>query len=106
LFQVSTTCHPQVRAIAGPWLWKKADIREEGRLTEIRSKWLKKQKRWNEVRESKLLDEEIEEDRSTRKVDRGQLSKRKNPSVDALENLAGRKERHVGEALKKRVKLT
>jgi hypothetical protein len=50
---------------------------QEGRLTEIRSKWLKKKKRWSEVRERKSLDEEIEEDRSTRKVDHGQLSKRK-----------------------------
>jgi hypothetical protein len=78
----------------------------EGRLTEIRSKWLKKQKRWSEVRERKSLDEEIEEDRSARKVDRGQLSKRKNPPIDALENLTGRKERQVGEALKMWVKLT
>jgi hypothetical protein len=39
------------------------------------------------------LNEEIEKDRSTRKVDRGQLSKPKNPLVDALENLTGRKKR-------------
>jgi hypothetical protein len=65
----------------------------EGWLNEIRSKWLKKQKRWSEVRERKSLDEETEKDRSTRKVDRGKLKKRKNPPVDALENLVGRKER-------------
>jgi hypothetical protein len=70
------------------------------------SKWLKKKKRWSEVQERKPLDEEIEEDRSTRKVDHGQLNKWKNPSVDALENLTGRKERQGGEALKTRVKLT
>jgi hypothetical protein len=29
------------------------------------------------------LDEEIEEDKSSRKMDRGKFSKRKNPSVDA-----------------------
>jgi hypothetical protein len=52
------------------------------------------------------LDEEIEEDRSARKMDCGKLSKRKNPSVDALENLAGRKERQAGEALKTWFKLT
>jgi hypothetical protein len=69
-------------------------------LTEIRSKWLKKKKIWSEVRERKSLDKEIEEDRSARKVDRGQLNKRKNPPVYALENLVGRKERQVGEALK------
>jgi hypothetical protein len=52
------------------------------------------------------LDEEIEEDRSARKMDRGQLSKQKNPPIDALEHLVGKKERQVGEALKTWVKLT
>jgi hypothetical protein len=52
------------------------------------------------------LDEEIEDDRSTRKMDHGQLSKRKNPPLDALEHHARRKERQVGEALKTWVKLT
>jgi hypothetical protein len=65
----------------------------EGRLIEIRSKWLMKQKRWNEFRERKLLDEEIEEYKSARKVDHEKLSNQEKPSVDALENLAGRKER-------------
>jgi hypothetical protein len=46
------------------------------------------------------LDKEIEEERSTRKSDRGQISKRKNPPVDALEHLKGKKERQDGEALK------
>jgi hypothetical protein len=46
------------------------------------------------------LDEEIEDDRSTRKKDRGQLNKRKNPPLDALEHCARRKERQAGEALK------
>jgi hypothetical protein len=32
------------------------------------------------------LDEEIEDERSTRKKDRGQLSKRKNPPLDNLEH--------------------
>jgi hypothetical protein len=52
------------------------------------------------------LDEKIEDDRSTRKMDHGQLSKRKNPPTDALEHLTGKKERQVGEARKTRVKLT
>jgi hypothetical protein len=39
------------------------------------------------------LDKEIKDDRSTRKKDCGQLSKWKNPSVNALENLVGIKER-------------
>jgi hypothetical protein len=52
------------------------------------------------------LDEEIEDDRSSRKTDRGQLIKWKNPPLDALENHARRKERQTGEALKTRVKLT
>jgi hypothetical protein len=53
-----------------------------------------------------MLDEEIKDDRSKRKTDRGQLSKRKNPSLDALENRVRRKERHDVEALKTWVKLT
>jgi hypothetical protein len=52
------------------------------------------------------LDEKIEENRSTRKMDHGQLSKRKNPPIDALEHLAGKKERQAGEAQKTWVKLT
>jgi hypothetical protein len=52
------------------------------------------------------LDGEIEEDRSTRKMDRGQLNKWKNPPMDALEHLAGKKEGQVGKALKTWVKLT
>jgi hypothetical protein len=75
-------------------------------LTEIGSKWLKKKKRRSEVRESESLNEKTEEDRSTRKMDRGQLNKRKNPPIDALEHLAGKKERQAGEALKTWVKLT
>jgi hypothetical protein len=43
----------------------------EDTLTEIRSKWLKKEKIRREVRESELLDEKIEENGSTRKRDRG-----------------------------------
>jgi hypothetical protein len=52
------------------------------------------------------LDEDIEEDKSTKKVDRGKLNKRKKALVDSLENLVGRKERQVDEALKMWVKLT
>jgi hypothetical protein len=52
------------------------------------------------------LDEEIKDEKSVRKKDRGQLSKQKKPPLDALEHHARRKERQVGEALKTRVKLT
>jgi hypothetical protein len=52
------------------------------------------------------LDEEIEDDRSTREMDREQLRKWENPPLDALEHRARRKERQAGEARKKRVKLT
>jgi hypothetical protein len=38
-------------------------------------------------------DEEIKDDRSTRKKDCGQLSKRKNPPLDSLEHRTKRKER-------------
>jgi hypothetical protein len=78
----------------------------EGRLTKISSKWLKKQKIWSKVQERKSLDEEIKEDKSTRKMDCGQLSKKKKPPMDSLEHLAGKKERQVDEALKTQVKLT
>jgi hypothetical protein len=75
-------------------------------LTENGLKWPKEKKRRSEVRENEPLDEKIEENRSARKMDRGQLSKRKNPPMDALEHLAGKKERQAGKALKMRVKLT
>jgi hypothetical protein len=39
-------------------------------------------------------------------MDRGQLNKQKKSSTSALEHLAGKKERQVGEALKIRVKWT
>jgi hypothetical protein len=63
-------------------------------------------KRRSEVREDKSLDEEIEVNRSTSKMDRGQLNKRKNPPMDALEHFARKKERQAGEARKTWVKLT
>ena len=43
----------------------------EDKLTEIGSKWPKEQKRQSEVREINLLDGEIEEDISARKMDHG-----------------------------------
>jgi hypothetical protein len=46
------------------------------------------------------LNEKIEDDRSTRKIDHGQLSKWKKTSMSALEHLMGKKERQAGEALK------
>jgi hypothetical protein len=52
------------------------------------------------------LDEEIEDDRSTKKKDRGQLNKNKKPPLDALEHHTRRKEIQAGEALKMWVKLT
>jgi hypothetical protein len=54
----------------------------------------------------KLLEEEIEDDRSTRNRDRGQLNKWKKPLLDSLEHRMRRKERQVGEAWKKWIKLT
>jgi hypothetical protein len=62
-------------------------------LTEIGSKWSKKKKRLSEVRESKPLNKEIEDDKSARKMDHGQLSKRRKMSTSALENLTKKKER-------------
>jgi hypothetical protein len=75
-------------------------------LTGIRSKWLKKRKIRNEVRENEPLDERIEENISKRKMDHGKLNKKKNPLVNSLEHFTRRKERQAGEAWKMRVKLT
>jgi hypothetical protein len=52
------------------------------------------------------LDEEIEDDRLATKKDCEQLSKWKNPPLDALDHHVRRKERQDAEALKMRVKLT
>jgi hypothetical protein len=76
----------------------------KGTLNKIGSKWLKKQKRRSKARESYLLNEKIEDDRSTRKMDRGQLNKRKNMSQSDLDHFVGKKERQVGEAQKMWVK--
>jgi hypothetical protein len=47
----------------------------EGIMTKIGSKWSKKKKRRREVRENKPLDENIEDNISTRMIDHGQLIK-------------------------------
>jgi hypothetical protein len=52
------------------------------------------------------LNEEIEDNRSTRKKDHGKLNKWEKPSLDALEHHVRRKERQADEALKMWVKLT
>jgi hypothetical protein len=49
-----------------------------------------------------MLDEDIKEDRYARKRDHGQLSKRKNPPVDALDHLTGNKEIQAGKSMKSR----
>jgi hypothetical protein len=51
------------------------------------------------------LYEETEDEVSTRKKDRGKLSKKKKSPLDVLEHRVGRKERQVDEALKMWVKL-
>jgi hypothetical protein len=62
-------------------------------MTKNGSKWSNKKKIRREVRENESLNENIEEDRSARKMDHGQLSKKKNSSTSALEHLMGKKER-------------
>jgi hypothetical protein len=52
------------------------------------------------------LEEKIKEDKVVREMDRGKLSKWKKTSTSALEHLAEKRERQVGEALKSRVKFT
>jgi hypothetical protein len=80
---------------------KKDKVRSvEGTQTEEGSKWVKKQKRRNEVKKSKSLKEKIKEDKASKKIDCGQLNKRKKILMGALEHLAEKKEEQVGEALK------
>jgi len=50
------------------------------------------------------LEEKIKEEKTLKKMDRGQLSKRKNTSMDALEHLMENNEGHVVKALKTWVK--
>jgi hypothetical protein len=52
------------------------------------------------------LEEKIEEDKASKRMDRGQLSKRKNTPTNALGHLTEKKEGQDGEALKTRVKWT
>jgi hypothetical protein len=54
----------------------------------------------------KPLDEDIEDERSTRKKNNGKLNKWKIPPLYALEYHVRRKERQAGKSLKTRVKLT
>jgi hypothetical protein len=53
-----------------------------------------------QVRERESLNGKTEEDKSERKRDHGQLNKWKNPSINALDHLMGKKDRHTSEALK------
>jgi hypothetical protein len=93
-------------------LRKKAKIKEEERQsmkcvedtqTEEGSKWLKKQKRRNEVKKNKPLKEKIKEDKATKNMDRGKLNKWKKTPTGALEHFVEKKEEQAGEALKMRV---
>jgi hypothetical protein len=47
--------------------------------------------------------EKIKEDKETKRIDHGQVNKRKRTPVGSLEHLAENKEEQVGEVLKKRV---
>ena len=47
----------------------------EGTQTEEGSKWSKKHKRRSKVRESKPLEEKIKEDKVSKRIDHGQVSK-------------------------------
>jgi hypothetical protein len=60
----------------------------EDMVNDIGSKRAKEKKIRIEVREIKLLNEEIKDDRSARKRDHGQLSKQKKISTDALKHRA------------------
>jgi hypothetical protein len=53
-----------------------------------------------------LLKEKINEDKATKKMDRGQLDKRKETPTNSLEHFTESKEKQVGKTLKMRVKWT
>jgi hypothetical protein len=72
----------------------------EGTQTEVGSKWLKKHKRRNDVKESNSLKSNIKEDKATRKIDHGNVSKRKKTLIGALDHLMEKKEQQVSEVLK------
>jgi len=52
------------------------------------------------------LEENIEEDKASKKMDHGKLSKWKNTPRDTLEHLMEKEGGHAGEVLKTRVKWT
>jgi hypothetical protein len=64
---------------------------------------VKEEEKRSEERKIYSLKENIKKEKLAKKMDRGQLNKRKNPPVDALEHLAEKKEEQDGEALKIRV---
>jgi hypothetical protein len=85
----------------GQVLRKKSKIKEEerqsmkcveGTQTKEGSKWLKKHKRRNEVRERNSLKEKIKEDKETKRIGRGQFNKRNKTLMGALEHLAEKEE--------------
>jgi predicted ATP-dependent Lon-type protease len=78
----------------------------EGTQTEEGSKWLKKHKGRNEVRERNSLKEKIKEDKTAKMIDHGQVSKQKRTLMGALENLMEKKKEQVDEVLKMRVMWT
>jgi hypothetical protein len=72
----------------------------EGTQTEEGSKWLKKHKRRNKVKEIKSLKEKIKEDKVQTKIDHGQVNKKKKTLMGSLEHLLEKKEEQVDEVLK------
>jgi hypothetical protein len=99
----------------GHVLRKKEKIKEEERKSmkstkgtqiEEGSKWLKKHKIRNKVKERKSLKEKIKEDKKKIYIDRGQVRKWKKTLMGDLEHLAEKKEEQVSEVLKMRVMWT
>jgi hypothetical protein len=59
----------------------------EDTQTKEGSKWLKKHKKRNKVKESKSLKEKIKEEKETQKIDHGQFNKKKKVLMGDLEHL-------------------
>jgi hypothetical protein len=68
----------------------------EGTLTEIGSKWSKKKKRRRELRENELLDENIEDNRSTRKEDGSWTTQQEKKSTNECLGVLHEKEGKAG----------
>ena len=87
-------------------LRKKGEVRTTWKAHWLRMGWSGQRSRKEGVKKGKDSYWKRIPRKTDHKMDRGQLNKRKNPPIDALEHLVGKKEEHASEALKTWVKWT